>query len=134
MNIESIAAGSAPQRSATTDSSQQASRQAAMQAKSPIAGESATAAASNRQAQINDEKRQDTNREDVDNAVKKIAEFVAPNQSDINFSVDESSGIRVVKIIDRNSSEVIRQMPSEEAVALARALDKLQGLLIKDKA
>lgn len=134
MNIESIAAGSAPQRTVTTDSSQQAARQAAVQAKSPVASESATAVASNRQVPTNDEKRQDFNREDVDNAVKKIAEFVAPNQSDINFSVDESSGIRVVKIIDRNSSEVIRQMPSEEAVALARALDKLQGLLIKDKA
>jgi len=73
-------------------------------------------------------------RDEVEDAVSRLSRFVAPNQSEINFSVDESSGIRVVKIVDRNSNEVIRQMPSEEAVALARALDKLQGLLIKDKA
>ncbi|WP_298397969.1 flagellar protein FlaG [uncultured Azonexus sp.] len=73
-------------------------------------------------------------RDEVEDAVSRLSKFVAPNQSEINFSVDESSGVRVVKIIDRNSNEVIRQMPSEEAVALARALDKLQGLLIKDKA
>lgn len=73
-------------------------------------------------------------RDEVEDAVSRLSGFVAPNQSEINFSVDESSGIRVVKIVDRNSNEVIRQMPSEEAVALARALDKLQGLLIKDKA
>lgn len=73
-------------------------------------------------------------RQDVDEAVNRLTKFVAANQSEINFSVDEASGIRVVKIVDRNSNEVIRQMPSEEAVALAQALDKLQGLLIKDKA
>jgi len=73
-------------------------------------------------------------RQTVEDAVDRLARFVAPNQADINFSVDESSGIRVVKIIDRSSNEVIRQMPSEEAVALAQALDKLQGLLIRDKA
>lgn len=133
MNIDSIT-GSAPQRSVAVDTSQQAVRQAAVQAKSQVPGESANAVATKQQAQTNDEQRKDLKREDVDNAVKKIAEFVAPNQSDINFSVDESSGIRVVKIIDRNSNEVIRQMPSEEAVALAKALDKLQGLLIKEKA
>jgi flagellar protein FlaG len=133
MNIESIT-GSAPQRSVAADTSQQASRQAAVQGKSQVASESANAVATKQQVQTNDEQRKELKREDVDSAVKKIAEFVSPNQADINFSVDESSGIRVVKIIDRNSNEVIRQMPSEEAVALAEALDKLQGLLIRDKA
>lgn len=74
------------------------------------------------------------NRQEVDEAVNRLSKFVSANQSEINFSVDEASGIRVVKIVDRSSNEVIRQMPSEEAVALAQALDKLQGLLIKDKA
>lgn len=73
-------------------------------------------------------------REEVNDAISRLSSFVSSNQSEINFSVDESSGVRVVKVIDRNSKEVIRQMPSEEAVALAQALDKLQGLLIRDKA
>lgn len=86
------------------------------------------------QNQQTDNGRNSPSRDEVEDAVSRLSKFVAPNQSEINFAVDESSGIRVVKIIDRNSNEVIRQMPSEEAVALARALDKLQGLLIKDKA
>jgi flagellar protein FlaG len=36
--------------------------------------------------------------------------------------------------MDSQSNEVIRQFPSKEAIEIARALDKLQGLLIKDKA
>lgn len=67
-------------------------------------------------------------------AVKKIAEFVSARQSELSFSIDDVSGSQIVKIMDTQTKQVIRQFPSEEAVAIARALDKLQGLLIKDKA
>lgn len=40
----------------------------------------------------------------------------------------------LVNIIDRITQEVIRQVPSEEWLTLARALTKLQGLLIKQEA
>lgn len=71
---------------------------------------------------------------ELEKAVQKLSDFVASKQSEISFSIDESSGTRVVKILDRASKEVIRQIPSEEAVAMAQVLDKIQGLLIKDKA
>ena len=51
----------------------------------------------------------------------------------LQFTVDEDTGIDVVKVIDTETEEVIRQFPSEEVLAIARALDKLQGLLIRDK-
>lgn len=69
----------------------------------------------------------------VEEAVKRLSSFV-PSSSEINFSIDEDSGVRVVKVLDSKSNEVIRQIPSEEAIEIARALDKLQGLFIKDKA
>jgi len=40
----------------------------------------------------------------------------------------------VVKVVDKETKEVIRQMPSKEVVELAKALDKLQGLMIKQTA
>jgi flagellar protein FlaG len=67
-------------------------------------------------------------------AVEKIQEFVSKAASDINFSIDEDSGRTVVKVIDRTTKDVIRQMPSQEMLDLAQAMDKLQGLLIKQKA
>jgi flagellar protein FlaG len=70
----------------------------------------------------------------VEQAVQQIADFVNNTRPELSFSVDEASGVRVVKIVDMTTKEVIRQYPSEEAIQLAQALDKLQGLLIKDKA
>jgi flagellar protein FlaG len=54
--------------------------------------------------------------------------------SDIQFSIDEDTDTTVVKIVDRNTQEVIRQIPSEEMLEIAKALDRLQGLLIRQKA
>jgi flagellar protein FlaG len=67
-------------------------------------------------------------------AVEQLSQFVSLSQSDINFSIDDASGMQVVKIVDRQSNEVIRQIPSEEAIQIAQALDKLQGLFVRDKA
>ncbi|MDS4013412.1 MAG: flagellar protein FlaG [Candidatus Accumulibacter sp.] len=73
-------------------------------------------------------------RSEVTEAVSQIKEFVAQSGKEINFSIDEQSGIRVVKVLDTATNEVVRQIPSEEVVAIARALDKLQGLFLRDKA
>lgn len=48
--------------------------------------------------------------------------------------MDDATQMRLVKVIDTQSKEVIRQIPSEEAVQIATAIDKFQGLLIKDSA
>ena len=70
----------------------------------------------------------------VTDAVEKLSKFVASIRPEISFSIDQSSGTRVVKILDSQSKEVLRQIPSEEAIQLAQALDKLQGLFVRDKA
>jgi len=70
----------------------------------------------------------------LEDAVKNIENFVSAVNSEISFSIDQSSGAQVVKVLDSQSKEVIRQIPSEEAIQLAQALDKLQGLFVKAKA
>lgn len=70
----------------------------------------------------------------LEQAAKRIEKFVHPISSDLQFSVDETSGISVVRVIDRATQQVIRQMPSEETLAIASALDRLQGLLMRQKA
>jgi flagellar protein FlaG len=72
--------------------------------------------------------------EEVESAVKKVQNFVSAKAADIQFSIDEDIGVTVVKVIDRGTKEVIRQIPSEEMLEIAKALDKLQGLLVKQKA
>ncbi len=50
------------------------------------------------------------------------------------FKVDEKSGQAVVTVLDKDTGDVIRQMPSEEALALAEKLSEVTGLLMKTEA
>ena len=52
----------------------------------------------------------------------------------LEFSIDEQTGKTLVRIIDTSTNELIRQIPSEEMLVIAKSLDKLQGLLIKLRA
>lgn len=72
--------------------------------------------------------------EALDEAVKAANDFVKPFNNALNFSVDQESQTTVVKVIDQSTKEVIRQIPSEEMLALAKALDTMKGLLIQQKA
>ena len=68
--------------------------------------------------------------EELDQAITAMNEFVKPFNSALNFSVDQESKTTVVKVIDQSTKEVIRQIPSEEILALADRMDKIQGLLL----
>lgn len=65
--------------------------------------------------------------EQLNRAIKLMA-------NNLQFTIDEDTGINVVKVVDTETKEVIRQFPSEEILAIARAFDKLQGMLVRDKA
>jgi hypothetical protein len=39
----------------------------------------------------------------------------------------------IIKVVDTATDTVIRQIPSEEAIAIAKSIDKMQGLLINHK-
>lgn len=82
----------------------------------------------------NNEKTAEESREQVSEAVKKINDVIQVVDRNLEFTVDKDTDMTVVKVIDSESKEVIRQIPSEEVVQIAKALDKLQGLLLRDKA
>ena len=67
-------------------------------------------------------------------AVKATNEFVGQINDNLQFSIDHDTGKTIVKVIDSNTKEVIKQIPSEEMIAIAKALDKLKGLLVQQKA
>jgi flagellar protein FlaG len=67
-------------------------------------------------------------------ATEKLNHAMRMMASNLQFTVDEETGIDVVKVVDTDTKEVIRQFPSEEVLAIAKAFDQLQGLLVRDKA
>lgn len=72
--------------------------------------------------------------EELKDVVKAVNDFVNPFNNSLQFSIDKDSDTMVVKVIDTSTKEVIKQIPSEEMLALAKALDQLKGLLVKQKA
>jgi flagellar protein FlaG len=58
-------------------------------------------------------------------AVSQINEFVQTVQRDLSFSMDEASGHTIIKVIDSESGKLVRQIPSEEVLALATYLQDM---------
>ncbi|MEO1765704.1 flagellar protein FlaG [Thiobacter aerophilum] len=77
--------------------------------------------------------RQQADAQVVKQAVERINAFIQSAQSDLKISVDQDTGMVVVKVVDRESGEVIRQIPPEEALTIAKHLDSAQGVLFRSK-
>ena len=72
--------------------------------------------------------------EQMKQAMERIRAAVAPVAQGLQFSMDEESGRTVITVVDTNTNEVIRQIPSEEVLQMSKELDRLQGLLLHHKA
>jgi flagellar protein FlaG len=72
--------------------------------------------------------------EQLTDALKSINNALQVRSQDLEFSVDIESARTIVTVTDKTTHEVIRQMPTKEAMEIAKALDRLQSLLIKQTA
>ncbi|MCY1180946.1 FlaG protein [compost metagenome] len=63
-----------------------------------------------------------------------IQSFLQTLKRNLNFSIDESTGKVVVKVIDGDSGKVVRQMPSEDVLKLAARLDDMRSLMFETHA
>lgn len=59
----------------------------------------------------------------LEQAVGELNRYVAGSRTDLQFRVDEDAGRVVVSIVDSESGQVLRQMPSEDALRIARYLE-----------
>jgi flagellar protein FlaG len=71
--------------------------------------------------------------DELESAVEKISKAVSAFTSELSFSVDQDLGVSVVKVIDKQSNEVIRQIPSEDVLNIAKGLDKVLGVLFEQQ-
>ena len=59
-------------------------------------------------------------------AISDVESFLQVQNRDLAFSIDEDTARSVVTVIDGQSGDVIRQIPSEEVLALAERIQELQ--------
>lgn len=71
---------------------------------------------------------------EVQKAANRAQEMLGRTASSLKFAVDDATGTVVVKVVDTETEQVIRQIPSEEMLAIARNMEQLKGLLLKREA
>lgn len=67
-------------------------------------------------------------------AAAQINEFLKSSAANVEFTVDSTSDHVIVRVVDSETNQLIRQIPTEETLAISRALDRLTGLLLEQKA
>jgi flagellar protein FlaG len=75
--------------------------------------------------------------EQLKEAVSQLNKASQDKTQGLEFSIDNDSKRTVVKVIDQSTKEVLRQIPTQEALEIAKALESKSstaGLLIQQTA
>jgi flagellar protein FlaG len=56
---------------------------------------------------------------------------VAPS---LQFEIDPDTQVVVIRLVDREDQRVLRQVPSAEMLAIARALERMHSLILRTRA
>ena len=75
-----------------------------------------------------------TDKESLPEMIEALNTKMQDMHHGLRFSVDDSSGRIVVKVIDLDTEDVIRQIPSEEMLSIMQQLGETQNLIFNDQA
>ncbi|MBI3903707.1 MAG: flagellar protein FlaG [Nitrosomonadales bacterium] len=72
----------------------------------------------------------------LQSAVDSLNQAMKQNNANVEFSIDKDTKQTVIRVVESKTGDVIRQYPSEDVLAISRAIDHMQqqGLLLKQKA
>ena len=68
------------------------------------------------------------NTDDLEDVVRDLNQHILQIQRELQFSVDKDSGRTVITVMDKETQEVIRQIPGEEALHFARKFQEEANL------
>ncbi len=64
----------------------------------------------------------------------EVNQYLQPVNRSLRFSIDPETGTTIATLYDKGSRKVIRQIPSEEQLAIMHAIDRLRGLMLRAEA
>ena len=73
------------------------------------------------------------NTEDLMKAANELNKKFEMLNSQLKIEIDKDTGIKVAKIIDKETKEVIRQIPPEAILKIVKYLNEVTGLLFNEK-
>lgn len=71
--------------------------------------------------------------EKLEKVAQQLQSFVSDMNKSLLFQVDEDSGRNVIKVIDRDSGDLVKQYPSEEVLGIVSNLAEATGVLVDFK-
>lgn len=69
----------------------------------------------------------------VEKIIEKANEVLTVKNIRSKFMLDDYLGRLVVQLIDEESNEVIRQIPTEDAIKISKNIDSMLGLILDNK-
>ena len=68
----------------------------------------------------------------VEEAIDRLNEQMAANGRDVRFSIDNRLDRTVVTVRSSDSGEIVRQIPDESLLRVARSIEDLKGILYNE--
>ena len=72
--------------------------------------------------------------EKLEQAAARLKEVLRGTTSRLEIEIDSDTNKAVIRILNGESGEVIRQIPAQELLDLAKHLDEPKGLLVRERA
>ena len=72
--------------------------------------------------------------EQVTQAVSQLNKAAQEKSQGLEFSIDGDTKMTVVKVVDQSTKEVLRQIPTPEALEIAKSIDSARSMLVNETA
>jgi flagellar protein FlaG len=100
----------------------------------PVVEEFAVVPEAKPNTNLNIDKVTEPTREAIEVAAQQIQHFLTSMERQVQISKDSTTGYISVKIINPSSGEVIRTLPSDELLRIARSFEQLGNVMVDQKA
>ena len=70
----------------------------------------------------------------IQKSIEDLNKKMSMLNSQLKIEIDKDTRIQVVKIIDKETKEVIKQLPPDVILKIAKYIDEVTGLLFNEKA
>jgi len=70
----------------------------------------------------------------LDDQFSMVSEFSKSLHNELEFSTDDDSGRTIVKVVNKETEEIIRQIPSDEFLRMSNSMDEVKSALFSSQA
>ena len=82
---------------------------------------------------VQQQEQQKLSKELIEKVIQQLKEKLSLLNTQLNISIDKDTDEIVIKVVDKQTNKVIRQIPPEYVLKIAKYIDEITGLLYNEK-